>query len=126
MSQEVAEQQQKVSLPVRQLLVVAAEVSSLASEYEKVANVDAIPQFLADVIQSGDLRVKTIPLPFPTILVNELVDLHAFGILYELGFSRASTLSMVIDVQTGNVVNLEIPAVIEQYAPHLAVQKQTE
>jgi hypothetical protein len=120
--QEVAEQR-KVSLPVQQLLIVAAEVSSLASEYEKVANVDAIPQFLADVIQSGDLRVKTIPLPFPTILVNELVDLHAFGILYEMGFSRSSTLSMVIDVQTGSVVNLEIPTAIEQYAPHLAVQK---
>ena len=116
-------EQKNIPMPVRQLLIVAAEVSSLANEYERASNSSDLPQLLVDLLRDGDARVRAIPMPFPTVLVHELIDLHAFGALYELGFSRASTISMVFDTQDGNILNLEVPSAIEPYAPHLVMNR---
>lgn len=111
-----------VELPFLQLIIVAAEAASLVAEYEKVTSRDELPQLLGNMLRENDLRIRAFPLPFPTVLVSGLIDLHAMGILYSEGFAKGNTISMVVNAQTGDVYSIDIPNVVGQFAPHLAAE----
>ena len=114
------QQQPRPQLPYIQLVLVAAKMSQLSAEYEDVKSLDEVPNLMKDLIERNDMRVATFPMPFPNALNPALVTLHAGGLLYDAGFSREETISMIVDAATGRVVTCEVPQAIVELAPHLA------
>lgn len=99
------------------LVIVAADPSSLSSELENVKGSNGVAELLMQLVASSDARVKSFPLPFPNVINANLVPFFSHGVLYSTGFHCDSTVSMVVIAETGGIVHVDVPKTITQFAP---------
>lgn len=111
---------------VTNFILVAARIQHLTAELEGLGSIDELPKLLQGLVESGDMRLSVFPLPFANVLSPQLLSLHASGMLYDAGFYKQETLSMLVEASTGSVAALWVPQSILELAPHLSPSQDAQ
>lgn len=101
------------------ILVVAADVNTLAGDLGDVKSIDEFAKFVGELASQSDLRARVLPLQFPAAISLGLLPVFTRAVLYDAELSTVSTAFVSILAENGRILDLGIPRDLLTIAPHL-------
>lgn len=101
------------------ILIVAADVNSLAAELEGLRDIGELAKTVGELASQSDLRAKVLPLRFPATLSLGLLPVFTRAVLYDAELPTSSTAFVNILASDGRILDLGVPRDLVAVAPHL-------